>query len=265
MHGPLLLGDVPFDGEVLAGEPSRLNRLLAAGRIQVAPCSSIEYARHAERYRVVPDLAIASRGDVRSILLASRRPPERLGSCVVGLPTASASSSCLAEILLTKRFGAEPEFGWFDQTREDPFERFDAALFIGDVALGERARRAGEMCWTDLGGAWTEWTGLPFVYALWQVHAAPSLDGPIALLARALLDGRSAGLADLPGLAERYPETFPLGRDALPRYWSELGYRLDEEAREGLIAFYTMAVEIGQIDRVPDLAYVEPAGSPIPA
>lgn len=252
VHGPLLLGDVPFEGEIVTGDPGRLNRLLATGRVQVAPCSSIEYARHYPRYRLLPDLAIASRGEVRSILLAGPRDAEDLGRCRVGLPTASASSTCLAEILLRRRWGAEPDFGWFDQLEEDPFERFDTALFIGDVALRLRLERP-DLVWIDLGGAWTEWTGLPFVYALWQVHAPSALDEDVAACARALAESKAAGLEDLEGLARRYPDPFPLPRSELAGYWGGLEYGLDAEAREGLRAFFTMAAELGRLRSVPGL------------
>lgn len=261
VHGPLLLGEVPFDGEVVSGEPTRLNRLLAAGRVQLAPCSSIEFARHAHRYRIVPGLAIASRGQAGSILLAARCHPERLRACRVGLPTASASSSVLLEILLTRLYGAEPELGWFDQAAEDPFDRFDAALLIGDVALRMRLERA-DLSWTDLGAAWTEWTGLPFVYALWQVHAAPELDGAVGAAVQALLDSRARALADLDRLAARYPDPFPAGKQALAGYWRELSYTLDAPAREGLVAFYTMAAEIGQLERVPPLRFFDRLPAP---
>jgi chorismate dehydratase len=263
VHGALLLGDVPFAGEVVHGDPRRLNRLLAAGRVQLAPCSSIEYARHSERYRVVPGLAIASRGPVRSILLASRGAPEGLGRCDVGLPTASASSTCLAEILLVRRFGAEPAFGWFDQAHEDPLERFDAALFIGDVALRRRLDEPRDLFWTDLGEAWTSWTGLPFVYALWQVHAVPALRADVAVAVRAVLRSRALGLADLDRLATRYPEPFPLGLEALSGYWRELSYALGPAEREGLLAFYAMAVELGQLETSPPLRYLREAPEPV--
>ena len=254
VHGGLLLGDVPFEGEVLSGEPTRLNRLLAAGRVQLAPCSSIEYARNFPRYRIVPDLAIASRGPVGSILLGSSREPERLEKCRVGLPTASATSTCLVEILLARLYRADAEFGWFDQLAEDPFERFDAALVIGDVAIRLRRERE-DLVWTDLGETWTSWTGLPFVFALWQVHAAPGLHGAVAACVASLLESRARGLADLDGLARRYPDSFPLGRDRLAEYWSGLDYGLEPDVREGLVAFYAMAAEAGQLARVPPLRF----------
>jgi chorismate dehydratase len=264
VDGALLLGDVPFEAEIVSGEPSRLNRLLAAGRVQIAPCSSIEYARHHPRYRIVPDLAIASRGEVRSILLAGPREPAEMGRCRVGFPTASASSTCLTEILLARRYEVDAEFGWFDQLEEDPFERFDAALFIGDVAL-RRRRERDDLVWTDLGSAWTEWTGLPFVYALWQVHAAPALEDDLAACARALAESKERGLEDLDRLAARYPEDFPEGRGKLAAYWRGLEYGLDGEVREGLVAFYAMAAEIGQLERVPPLRFLGEVAAAAPA
>jgi chorismate dehydratase len=261
IHGPLLLGDVPFAGEIVTGEPARLNRLLATGRIHVAPCSSIEYAVHHPRYRVLPDLAIASRGKVRSILLGSAVEPDALGACRVGFPTASASSACMAEILLRERFRAEPQIGRFDQAGEDPFERFDAALVIGDVAL-RLSRERPDLVWTDLGGAWADWTGLPFVYALWHVHAPPGLDEDVAACARALAESKALGLGDLEGLARRYPDPLPLERGDLPRYWRGLEYSLDAEVREGLRLFFAKAAEIGRLGRVPPLQFARYLGAP---
>lgn len=261
IHGPLLLGDLPFDGEIVTGEPSRLNRLLATGRVQLAPCSSIEYARQYPRYRIVPEVAIGSRGAARSILLASREHPECLHRRRVGLPTASASSAVLAQILLARRYEATAEFGWFDQVEEDPFERFDAALLIGDAALGTHRERP-ELFWTDLGRAWTEWTGLPFVYALWQVHAAPGLDEAVADCCRVLLESKALAFGDLDALADRYPGEFPPGRAELPGYWRALEYALDTEACEGLIAFYAMAADVGQLERVPPLHFFGEVAAP---
>jgi chorismate dehydratase len=178
----------------------------------------------------------------------------------VGFPTASASSTCLAEILLRQRYGAWPAIEWFDQSEEGPLGRFDATLFIGDVALRRRQERP-DLVWTDLGSAWTRWTGLPFVYALWQVHAPPNLNGDVAACARALAESKAAGLENLEGLARRYPDPSPLPRDDLPAYWRGLEYGLGAEVRAGLALFYARAVEIGRLPRVPPLQFVRTASA----
>src|SRR5690606_11238354 len=120
------------------GVPSYLNRLLSRGEIDVAPCSSIEYARNAGRYSILPDLVIGSRGPVRSILFLSHLPPQALAGRRVAIPNSSATSVVLLKILLRIHWGVEPEYTWFDQATTDPFaDGAAAALFIGDVALRE--------------------------------------------------------------------------------------------------------------------------------
>lgn len=136
VHAGLLDRGLPPGVEMVEGVPGYLNGLLDRGEIDVAPSSSIEYARHAGHYRIIPDLVIGSRGPVRSILFLSRRPPEELDGALVAMPTASATSVVLLKVLLRVRWGVQARFRWFDQAKEDPFAAgADAALFIGDVAL----------------------------------------------------------------------------------------------------------------------------------
>src|SRR5688500_9102253 len=85
--------DLPEEGspqvQLIHGVPSELNRALEAGSVDIAPASSIEYARHADRYRVLPEFVIGSRGPVHSILFESTRPIEELNDTRVAVPTAS--------------------------------------------------------------------------------------------------------------------------------------------------------------------------------
>src|SRR5687768_4602767 len=110
-----LLHEPPPGVEVVHGTPAELNRALAAGQIDVAPCSSIEFALHAEEYRLLPGLVIGSNGPVKSILLEITRDFSNLSGAPVAVPTASATSVVLLRILLQIRFGVQPRFEWFDQ------------------------------------------------------------------------------------------------------------------------------------------------------
>jgi predicted solute-binding protein len=141
------IDQAPPEGVVLAqGVPSVLNDMLAHGDIDVAPCSSIEYARHAERYRLLPEVVIGSRGAVGSILLVGA-PPAALDGAVVALTTSSATSVCLLKILLRVRWRVMPRFVWFDQGRHDPFAMgAAAALYIGDLALDPSRPGSGVVC-----------------------------------------------------------------------------------------------------------------------
>src|SRR5690606_16631010 len=92
VHALLLEGGASPGIELRSGVPTALNAELRAGRIHVAPSSSIEYARNADRYRLLPGFAIGARGDVQSVLLETSRPLEELDGAEVAVPTASATS-----------------------------------------------------------------------------------------------------------------------------------------------------------------------------
>lgn len=245
-----------LDIELRFGIPSALNAELAAGTIDVAPSSSIEYARHADRYRLLPALAIGSTGPVGSILLESDRAPEALDGQEVALPTASATSVVLLRLLLERRLGIRPRYRWFEQSDgADPVrEGAAAALWIGDVALrrGERSARA----FLDLGAAWSEWTGLPFAYAVWQTSAGPAKDEELRMLHGALLESRAYFEANLEELARRYAPRHGLEPRRLARYWRTLEYALDERLEQGLLHFFRLAAELGEAPAVPALRWV---------
>jgi chorismate dehydratase len=243
---------------IVTGVPSALNAALRAGGVDVAPCSSIEFARHQDRYRVLPGLAIASRGAVRSILLETTRAPGELDGLEVALPTASATSVVLLRALLEARAGARPRYRWFDQEAEDPLTTgAAAALWIGDAAL-RRGPRAGTTL-VDLGTAWHEWTGLPFVYALWQTPLPAARGAELAALHRELRDARGWFAERVPELAHEYAADFGLTPAALAAYWAALSYELDASALEGLRHFFALAAELGEAPPVAALRWT-PAG-----
>src|SRR6185369_136927 len=88
----------------IGGVPARLNAMLAAGDIDVCPSSSIAYALHPERYLIIPDLSISSRGPVQSVLLFSNLPIEELDGRDVLLTSESDTSVNLLKILLKLRY-----------------------------------------------------------------------------------------------------------------------------------------------------------------
>src|SRR5512141_299855 len=137
VHARLVDAGPPPWLRLVSGIPSRLNASLAADELDVAPSSSIEYARHADRYRILPDFVIGSGGPVQSIRVESDRPLDELQGAEVAVPTASAPSVILLRILLEIRLGVRPHLRWFDQATEpDPLASgAAAALRIGDVAL----------------------------------------------------------------------------------------------------------------------------------
>jgi chorismate dehydratase len=235
------------------GSPGELNDLLARGELDVAPCSSIEYASHSREYRVLGGLCIGSDGPVESIAVVSRLPLQGLDGAPVALTTASASARCLLRILLTRRLGIEPVWREFRQEQGDPLDDRDlsAALFIGDTALRRRAR-PGELRF-DLGTEWSTWTGLPFVYALWQAREEIASSPSTAELHQLLLAARDDLPTRGPELATRAARRYGLPASRLRRYWSRIRYGLDERMVAGLQRFYSLAAELGQAPQVDGL------------
>lgn len=251
-HAGIVTGKTPSPFGVVEGIPTELNRLLAAGGIDVSPSSSIEYARNSDRYVILPDLSITSRKQVRSIILQSRVPLADLDGRTVAMTTASATSVVLLRILLELDLKIRPDYTTFDQSKHLPFGAVDAMLFIGDIAL--RTRPTGEYPYLfDLGAHWHRFTGLPFVFALWQVNYKKSIDKELALLYDTLMQSKRFGLAHLDELASSRAEQFGLPVPLLADYWKSFSYDLTDFEEKGLLAFYAYAAEIGAIKTVSDL------------
>jgi predicted solute-binding protein len=138
----------------------------------------------------VPGLGIASRGAVRSILLVSRVPFHRVRTLAADMN--SRTSVMLARIILSRCFRVEPEVTPMPANLDSMLARADAALLIGDAALAVDPEQVGLPC-LDLGEAWFDLTGLPFVFAMWagpKSQITPEL-------ARILRDSLSCGLGAL--------------------------------------------------------------------
>lgn len=259
VHAQLIEEGPPAGVELVRGTPGELNAALAAGQIDVAPCSSIEFARHADAYHILPGLAIASNGAVGSILLETERDIADLAGTTVAVPTASATSVVLLRGLLEERWKIKPQYRWYDQrAATDPAaEGASAVLRIGDIAL--RRDVSANRRVLDLGEAWTEWTGLPFVYALWQARWRPEYARDLDALHDALLSSHGWFRANAVELADRRAAHFQLESARLLAYWRSLEYVLDERLERGLLAFYALAARLGEAPAVPALQWLEGA------
>jgi chorismate dehydratase len=239
VYGAIDAGLVAAPASLVTGTPAELNDRLADGRLDVSVISAVAYAQHAGDLELLPDLAISSDGPVRSVLLFSRRPPERLGGARVLVSTASRTSVQLLELLAHERWGVS-----FDTTpapaEPGDLERLsavahDAVLVIGDAALLLGARHAYP-CVTDLGEAWKAWTGLPFVFAVWAARRAVDRQA-VRDVHRSLLASRKWGLAHLDDLAGRAAAASGVERSRCRAYLEGLDYGLSYRHLAGLSDF----------------------------
>lgn len=223
--------------EVVLDVPSRLADMLERAELDVALIPVIEYFREGT-YRIVPDISIASHGPVLSVTLFSRAPWNEIRR--VALDEGSRTSAALAQILFRIRYGVKPEIVALPMDHSAENVDADAVLLIGDRAM--RACLPGFPHAYDLGQEWHDWTGLPFVYAVWAVR--PGID--LGDVAYALTEAKRRGLAQVGPIAAR--EAPHLGLDAgfCRRYLNHIiRFDLGPQEQAGLRRFYHLAVELG--------------------
>ncbi len=204
--------------------PARLGALLRAGELDAALLSVTELLAN-PGYTALDGIAIASRGPVRSVVLAHRRPLHALDT--VHCDPASLASVHLLRVLLAAR-GLHPRLVPLPDYAAAP--GCDAVLLIGDRALDFAFGGHPHQLW-DLGAAWWELTGLPFVYALWTLRPGADAAGLAAMLGAA----RARGLAELETIIagqNRYPPNFC--REYLT--WN-IRFDLGPAEKRGLLAF----------------------------
>lgn len=262
---PLETGRVDHDLTLVAGPPSYLNTLMADGRLDISGVSSIEYGRRPERYLLVPDLSIGSRGPVQSVLLLSRLPLERLEGRTILVSSQTHTSAALLRLLLKEHLRVAAGFATGDASGSLAHGgRPEAILAIGDEAL--RLRRHADYPYTlDLGEAWRQWTGLPFIFGLWAVRREALAERPEALRAACAVLARTktVGIEMLETTIARAAADTPLSEAELRSYFAGLSYDLGPEEQEGLNLFYAKLAGAGIIPHAPTLAFVDsPAAQP---
>ncbi len=223
--------------EVVYEPPSRLADGLAEGVYDVALIPTIEFL-HQPNYTLVSDACIACRGPVLSVKLFSRTPINQIRR--LALDAGSRTSIALCRILLAERHGFWPEtINLPLETRVEDLDA-DAILLIGDRAMHAPAGEFAEV-W-DLGEQWRNWTGLPFVFAMWT--APPQNKTPE--LEQALRAARDAGISHLAEIAAAEAAGVGLAVDACHRYLRDnLHFTFGQQERAGFAKFSRCAAELG--------------------
>jgi len=267
--------------EVSYAVPSACAAQLQAGQIDVGLIPSIEYARSQVPYCLVPEVAIACRGEVLSVQLFFRGPLERIRR--VALDPSSRTSAALVQILLRERYGLSPEFVEappasgrrgpeparsgsghkadfrMDSKLEAMLAGADAALLIGDSAL---RHLGGELSNMDLGQEWKGFTGYPFVFAFWAGRQGALAPAQV----QRLVEARRQGAGQIPAIARKAARELGPGfaqeQEVLvvlfERYLTQhIRFELGEEELAGLRCFYALAYQHGLISGVPELRFFE--------
>jgi chorismate dehydratase len=240
---------------LVRGTPVELNDWMRRGQVDLGSISAMEYGRAWRDYLLLPDLSISSKGAVGSVLLFSRVPFSRLEGRTIRVSAASASGAALLKVLMTELFAVEPRYQRGPLANAS-LQEVTAVLGIGDEAL--RLKGAAVMPFElDLGEAWQELTGLPFVFGVWAVRRdfARAQPEATASLHRLLLRSRDWGLGSLAELSRIAAGPFGMTPAQILAYFQQLNYSLDPEHEEGLSTFFHYLYKLGELKEEPQLEY----------
>ncbi len=246
--------------EYIQGNPAQLNQMLATNRIDISPSSSMEYALRPEHYFILPQISIASTREVRSVLLLTKKPIEDLRNITIALTAQSLTSIYLLKIILFHFYRLDHQSIRFVTAEFKADDNpTDAALLIGDQALKAFHQTPPEYRVYDLGSLWYRFTNLPFVYALWigrrkleseKLQQINELTSQLYLI-KTLLPEHLDNI--LTAASHKYPD---ISAEEILQYWQEaISYELDNQEKQGLILFYTLAHQLGLLKKVPALNF----------
>jgi chorismate dehydratase len=245
-------------------QPSACATELAAG---TADLGLIPIAALTPQLAIVPGCAIASLGQVRSILLLVKNPRQLSASNAltqvrtVAADAASLSSVAYARILFEHFHDTRPSFLEQPADALAMLAHADAALLIGDPALLAREHRAEieaaidtPLLWLDLAELWRERTSLPWVAAVWAVRPEALTALTPQQLTADLNASRDAGLAHIDQLVAEWTPRIAIPPATIRTYLTQnIHYTLDDDCLRSITLFRSFATQIGILPPLPDL------------
>jgi chorismate dehydratase len=242
----MLYGQQQGKYELQFATPAHCADAVRDGNADIGIIPVIEYHRM-ERMQIISGISIASKSRVRSVLLLSKIPIEKIQS--VAVDTSSRTSSAFLRILMGKFYSRPVNLIPSAPRPDEMLKRADSALVIGDPALTYR----GSAKIYDLAAEWKRFTGLPFVFAFWAGHENKNLSKH----RKDFEESREFGLAHIDDIAAEYALKLDMEPADVKVYLTEnIDYSLDEENCKGLRLFFKLAREAGIIPLEKELCFV---------
>ena len=228
--------------DIYTGNPAHLADKLNQGELDFAMIPSIEYLKEADRVRLFPGISIASRNEVGTVLLVSKYPLANLKT--LAIDNRSRTSVALLKLLFKDEFS--PSLKWMDcdPDPEKMLREHDAALIIGDPALGFKKEDATIY---DLSQEWFQRTGKTFVHAVIVVREGVEIDERIVEIFRV---AKQEGLMKIATIARAQARDTGFPESMLVDYLkNKIRYNLGAEELDGLSFFQSLCKSAGLIDK----------------
>ncbi|MFF7574425.1 menaquinone biosynthetic enzyme MqnA/MqnD family protein [Streptomyces sp. NPDC008061] len=230
-----------LDLELSKDTPEKLSEQLVRGDLDIGPITLVEYLRNADQLVAFPDIAVGCDGPVMSCVIVSQRPLEELDGARVALGSTSRTSVRLAQLLLAERYEVSPDYYTCPPDLGLMMQEADAAVLIGDAALRASLHDAPRLGLQvhDLGQMWKEWTGLPFVFAVWAARKDYLATHPAMVneVHRAFLASRDLSLEEVTKVSETAARWEVFDAELLERYFTTLDFRFGDAQLEGVREF----------------------------
>ncbi|WP_067282484.1 menaquinone biosynthetic enzyme MqnA/MqnD family protein [Streptomyces jeddahensis] len=230
-----------LDFELTKDTPEKLSERLVQGDLDIGPITLVEFLRNADRLVAFPDIAVGCDGPVMSCVIVSQVPLEQLDGARVALGSTSRTSVRLAQLLLAERYGVQPDYYTCPPDLGVMMQEAEAAVLIGDAALRANLHDAPRLGLEvhDLGALWKEWTGLPFVFAVWAARRDYLEREPVIVskVHEAFLASRDLSLEEVTKVAEQAARWEVFDESVLERYFTTLDFRLGDAQLKGVSEF----------------------------
>ncbi|MFC4464957.1 menaquinone biosynthetic enzyme MqnA/MqnD family protein [Streptomyces xiangluensis] len=230
-----------LDFELTKDTPEQLSEQLVRGDLDIGPITLVEFLKHADELVVFPDIAVGCDGPVMSCVIVSQVPLEDLDGARVALGSTSRTSVRLAELLLAERFGVQPSYYTCPPDLALMMREAEAAVLIGDAALRANLLDGPQygLAVHDLGALWKEWTGLPFVFAVWAARREYLEREPVLTrkVHEAFLASRDLSLEEVGKVAEQAARWEAFDERVLENYFTTLDFRFGAPQLEAITEF----------------------------
>lgn len=249
LEDSLLVHDI----ELIKGPPTMLNNMFLSGELDITPVSSIEYARHADKCIIIPDLSISADGKAESILFFSHLPPTELEGKKVTVTTSSATSVVLLRLLFEHYYHVDTRICQDSPDLKEMLSNSDGALLIGDDAMKAHQQvllEGQDIIITDLGEAWKQFTGQKMVYAVWVIRSVIAETNPqlVEQVSHLLYESKMLGLSKREAIIEKAYRRSRLPYDVIDKYLNTIQYDFGEEEHKALLTYFDYAYKSGIIE-----------------
>jgi chorismate dehydratase len=243
LNSEVFYQDFPLDlVELRDFVPSALSRAARRGEVDVGPVPIVTCFELEDQFMPLGDFGIAVKDKARSVLFFSRRPIVDLDGARIGITGESSTSVRLLKVLLRQHYGVQPaEYVSTTDTNTD------GILLIGDAALNNRHGLPSYGRVYDLGQLWRDWTGLPFVFAMWIVRRDLNPEA-FALLIKLIDKSLKKGLERIDQIAAKRND-LSMSVAEVGEYLRGFNYQLGRKEKDA-IALFRNYLEIEGRERV---------------